>query len=95
MSDASGIYSTATTQQKEPEIRPEVLSNDPIKQPLGASVALTGGRDYDLVRARVILSTYKHAGDEEKAVYIRQGRAGAGVSISLSTLEAIVRWARG
>lgn len=67
---------------------------DPVKKEIGETVVLTGGRDYDSPRIRVIPSTYHGADDNEKALYISQGK-NMGISLSLGTLEAIIKWAKG
>jgi hypothetical protein len=68
------------------------MSNS-ISRQIHERVLITGGRDYIPPIARVIQSTYKNADDNEKAIYIAQGKNG--ISISLATLEAILLWARG
>lgn len=66
--------------------------NEPIQKNVGSMIHLTKGRDYDVVRVRVVNSTFKHAEDHEKAIYIAQGRSG--ISVSLASLEEIINWAK-
>ena len=65
---------------------------DPIVRKVGERVIVDGGRDYSAPTARVILSTFSDAGEEERAVYISQGKVG--ISVSLQTLQAIINWAK-
>jgi hypothetical protein len=68
---------------------------DGFNKNVGAVIAFPGGRDYSTVRCRVVSSTYKNAADDEKALYLSQGNGLSGsISISLSTLEAIIAWAK-
>lgn len=75
-------------------IKPEDLVLEPIVREVGERVAVTGGRDYDTPVVRVVPSTYQDSQDHEKALHISQGK-NMGVSISLATLEVILKWAKG
>lgn len=66
---------------------------DPIVRKVGERVIIDKGRDYSAPTARVILSTFEDAGDEEKAVYISQGKVG--ISVSVQSLQAIINWLQG
>lgn len=66
--------------------------NEPIKREVGDTVAFSKGRDYDVVKARVIPSTFSKAEDHELALYLNQGKSG-GISVSLNTLKDIIEWA--
>lgn len=69
---------------------------DDFNKNIGSVIAFPSGRDYSTVRCRVVQSTYKDATDDEKALYLSQGSGLSGsISISLSTLEAIIAWAKG
>lgn len=64
-----------------------------IARNVGDNVSITGGRDYMVPRARVVPNTHEAAQDNEKAIHISQGKEG--VSLSIETLETILRWAKG
>lgn len=66
-----------------------------ISREVGERVIINGGRDYDTPTARVVPSTYINSQDHEKALHISQGKGGGGISISLATLDTIMRWAKG
>lgn len=66
---------------------------EPIARNVGERLIITGGRDYAQPKVRVVNNTHPKAQDHEKSVYISQGELG--VSLSLTTIEAIVAWAKG
>ena len=66
-----------------------------IKRNIGDNVSITKGRDYAVPTIRVVPCTHDDAGDDEKALYITQGKDRGGVSLTIETLETIVRWAKG
>jgi hypothetical protein len=72
-------------------IKPEDRIVEPIVREIGDRVIIDG-RDYVQPSVRVISNTFRDAQDHEKAIYISQVK-GQGVSLSLSTLRAIVDWA--
>lgn len=74
--------------------KPEEKVWEPIQRQVGERVAIAGGRDYATPMVRVVPSTHEHAQDHEKALYISQGK-NQGISISLASLEAAVKWAKG
>jgi len=73
----------------------EDLVFEPIVREIGERVVIINGRDYIQPDVRVVPNTHRDAGDNEKAIYISQAKAGGGVSISLATLQAIIDWAQG
>ena len=75
-------------------IKPEDVVIEPIAREVGERVAVTNGRDYTTPLVRVVPSTYDDAQDHEKALHISQGK-NMGISISLATLETILKWAKG
>jgi len=80
-------------ENKPAETKPEVQEvAEPIVRPVGERVVITGGRDYIEPIVRIVPSTYEDAGDNEKAIYISQGK-NMGVSLSLPTIQAIIDWA--
>jgi hypothetical protein len=74
--------------------QPEEKVWEPIQRQVGERVVINGGRDYATPLVRVVPSMHNAAGDHEKALYISQGK-NAGISISLASLEAILKWAKG
>lgn len=76
------------------DVKPSDVVIEPIAREVGERVAVTNGRDYATPVVRVVPSTHDDAQDHEKALHISQGK-NMGISISLSTLEAIVNWAKG
>lgn len=66
-----------------------------IKRNVGDTVSITNGRDYAVPSIRIVPCTHDKAGDNEKAIYISQGKDRGGVSLTIETLETIVRWAKG
>jgi hypothetical protein len=69
------------------------MSNVEIVRNVGENISLVGGKDYMAPRIRIVPNTHETAQDNEKAIHISQGKEG--VSLSLETLETILRWARG
>lgn len=67
---------------------------EPIVRNVGERVVLTGGRDYATPEVRVVQSNFEDAQDNEKLLYISQGK-NMGVSLSLATVQAILDWATG
>lgn len=66
---------------------------EPIVRLVGERVIISGGRDYVSPIVRIVESTYHAAADNEKALFISQKDTG-GISLSLSTLETILNWAK-
>jgi hypothetical protein len=66
---------------------------DPIVREVGERVIIDQGRDYIAPTIRVVCNTFEHATDDEKALYISQGKSG--ISISLTSLQAAINWAKG
>src|ERR1700722_15515445 len=99
---AQGAYTTTPASIKSDTptnivdaFRKDASINDPIKRNVGETTTFDKGRDYTSTRARVITSMYSGAADDEKAIYLNQGKGGAGISISLQTLKELVAWAEG
>jgi hypothetical protein len=67
--------------------------SDAIKREVGDNAKFVGGKDYAEPLVRVITSMNKDASDNEKALFISQGKDHK-LSISLPTLEMIVKWAK-
>lgn len=76
------------------QVPAEEIVIEPIVREVGERVAITGGRDYSNPVIRVVPNTHAEAGEHEKAAHISQGK-GMGVSLSLASLEAAVRWLKG
>jgi hypothetical protein len=105
---AQGAYTVKSVEQPRPTPQlddrndPPTVSDDsddsdpnfvdPIKKQIGETVVLTNGRDYVSPKVRVVPSTYHGASENEKQLYISQGKTG-GISISLESLKHIVAWA--
>lgn len=84
-----------TTEEKIEETKTEEIKVDePITRPVGERVVINHGRDYINPIIRVVPNTFSDAQDHEKALHITQG-PGMGVSLSLTTIEMIVKWAKG
>jgi hypothetical protein len=62
-----------------------------IKREIGDRIIIADGRDYVPPSARVIASTFKEAAEDEKSIYISQGKLG--ISISIESLRRILKWA--
>lgn len=84
----SEISATEATEIAKKELTPE-----PIVREVGEAVAFSDGKDYDNVRIRVVPNMHKRAADHEKWLYINQGPK-MGLSLSLESIEKIVKWAK-
>lgn len=67
--------------------------SDKIVRSLGEKIVVSGGRDYSSPSVRIVPSMFEKSEENEKAIHISQGK-NMGISISLETLEMIMKWAK-